>query len=279
MAAGRSHSSPRVGRLSARFRIAALALIALALAGCGAPPDDDGTTRRRTARDRALTPAEQDSVRLLDEERVLGWRRDAELAAQLRPLLADWEEAWKRVIPGFQLDSLRWQKRDTLAGEPEYGGGGPRPPLEGMPLTDAALDALTQRRWKLLFTPDRWLAVDPEFGRRFDANGRLERAGGQPTVIVYDFRARRRWILAGADSSRPFEVTGWLGERRLVVAGMVLWSQNTAKTMRPAVTIYDLSSLHRTTGMGPPVSEPELEAHDAMLELLIRERSAPARRR
>ena len=99
----------------------ALALITLAVAGCGARPDGDGTTRRRTARDRALTPAEQDSVRLLDEERA-GARRDAALAAQLRPLLADWEEAWKRVIPGFQLDSLRWQKRDTLVVADQLGG-------------------------------------------------------------------------------------------------------------------------------------------------------------
>jgi len=248
------------------------------VAGCGAPRDDGSTTRQRTARDRALTPAQQDSVRLLDEERVFGWRRDAELAAQLRPLLADWEEAWNRVIPGFQLDSLRWS-RDTLAAPPEYGGSGPPRPLEGTPLTDAALDALTQRRWKLLFTPDRWLAADPEFRRRFDENGRLVGSASFPAVIVYDFRARRRWILAGADSSRPFEVLGWLGERQLVVTGMVLWSQNTPKAMRPGVTIFDLSSLHRTAGMGPPVSQEELEAHQAMLELLIRQRSAPARQR
>jgi hypothetical protein len=237
------------------------------MAGCGGQRDD-GATRQRTARNRALTPAQQDSVRLLDEERA-GARRDAELAAQLRPLLADWEEAWKRVIPGFQLDSLRWQKRDTL----QVGPG------SETQLADAALDSLTQRRWKLVFTADRWLAVDPEFGRRFDAKGRMEGGASDPSVIVYDFRARRRWILASAPvSNRPFEVTGWLGERRLVVAGWASWQGNTAKTMRPAVTIYDLSSLHRTAGMGPPVSEPELEAHKAMLELLIRQRSAPGHR-
>jgi len=242
-------------------------LIALAVAGCGAPRDDR-TTRQRTVRDRALTPAEQDSVRLLDEERA-GARRDSAFAVQLRPLLEDWEEAWTRVIPGFRLDALRWQKSDTL----QIG-------LDSeLKLADAALDALTQRRWKLLFTSDRWLAVDPEFGRIFDANGRPAGAGGDPSVIVYDFRAQRRWILAtGPTSNRPFEVTGWLGERRLVVAGWAAWPGNSAKTMRPAVTIFDLSSLHRSAGMGPPVSQEELEAHQAMLELLIRQRSAPAHR-
>ena len=237
------------------------------MAGCGAQPDD-GTTRQRTARNRALTPAQQDSVRLLDEERA-GARRDAELAAQLRPQLADWEEAWNRVIPGFQLDSLRWQKRDTLQVGPD----------DELRLADAALGSLTQRRWKLVFTPDRWLAVDPEFGRLFDAKGRLEGVEAAPSVIVYDFRARRRWILAtGPVSNRPFAVTAWLGERRLVVAGWASWPGNTAKAMRPAVWIYDLSSLYRTTGMGPPVSEPEIMAHQAMFELLIRQRSAPGHR-
>jgi hypothetical protein len=249
------------------LRIAALALSALAVAGCGAPQDD--RTTHRTVRDRALTAAEQDSVRLLDEERA-GARRDSAFAVQLRPLLEDWEEAWTRVIPGFRLDALRWQKSDTLQIGPDY----------ELQLADAALDALTQRRWKLLFTSDRWLAVDPEFGRRFDANGRRVDSDADPAVIVYDFRARRRWVLASSEpgSNQPFEVAGWLGERRLVAAGWAAWAGNGAKTMRPAVTIYDLSSLHRTTGMGPPVSEPEFEAHKAMLELLIRQRSAPTHR-
>jgi hypothetical protein len=236
------------------------------VAGCGAPRTDRAT--QRTARDRALTPAQQDSVRLLEEERA-GARRDSAFAVQLRPLLEDWEEAWTRVIPGFRLDALRWQKPDTLQIGPE----------SELRLADAALDALTQRRWKLLFTSDRWLAVDPEFGRRFVEKGQLMESAADPAVIVYDFRARRRWILDTApDSSRPFEVVGWLDERRLVVSGWAAWPGNAAKTMRPAVWIYDLNSLHRTAGMGPPVSQEELEAHQAMLELLIRQRSAPVHR-
>jgi len=61
------------------------------------------------------------------------------------------------------------------------------------------------------------------------------------------------------------------------VAGWQSWDGHAAH-IRPAVWVYDLSSLHRTTGMGPPVSEPEIMAHQAMLELLIRQRSAPGHR-
>jgi len=267
VAAARSHAIPRAGRLSARFRIAALALIALALAGCGAPPDDDGTTGRRTAPDRPLSLAEQDSVLLLDEERA-GARRDSAFAVQFRPLLEDWEEAWTRVIPGFRLDALRWQKRDTLQVAPQ----------DQLALKPTALDSLTQRKWKLVFTPDRWIAVDPVFERVFSAGGGYL-GNADPRVSVYDFRVRRALVLAHAlPEGRPFSIAGWIGERRLVVAGWQKWG-GAAKPIRPAVWIYDLNSLHRTTGMGPPVSEAELEAHEAMLELLIRQRSAPARRR
>ena len=170
------------------------------------------------------------------------------------------------MIPGFRLDDMRW-KRDTLE------------VVASTPLANSALDSLTQRRWKLTFTPDRWIAVDPDFERVFTADGRL-RGAAEPRVTVYDFRARRALVLArGPVERRPFSVAGWVGERRLVVAGWTSWEGNPAKTMRPAVWIHDLASLHRTTGMGPPVSEAELEAHEAMLELLIRERSAPPRRR
>jgi hypothetical protein len=180
-------------------------------------------------------------------------------------VLADWEEAWTRVVPGFRLDSLRWQKRDTLGGTTG-------------PLASTALDSLTQRRWQLAFTPDRWVAVDPDFGRVFAASGRLQ-GRAEPRVMVYDFRAHHtRMLDQGAAEGRPFAVAAWIGERRLVVAGWRPWS-GAAKPIRPAVWIYDLDSLHRTTGMGPPVSEPELQAHEAMLELLIRMRNAPARRR
>jgi hypothetical protein len=169
------------------------------------------------------------------------------------------------VVPGFRLDSLRWQARDTLV-------------PAATALANPALDSLTQRRWKLAFTADRWLAVDPVFEREFSADGRF-RGESEPRVTVYDFRTRQALVLdQGPVDGHPFAVAGWITERRLVVAGWRTWA-GAAKQIRPAVWIYDLDSLHRTTGMGPPVSEPELQAHQAMLELLIRMRNAPATRR
>jgi hypothetical protein len=262
VAAARDHAfSVRGGRLSPSLRILAPLALALLLIGCGAPRDEQGPPRTRTSR--TLTPAERDSAALAGQD--AGTRKDSVLAAHTRAVLADWEEAWARVIPGFQLDSLRWQKRDTL--QPQTAA-----------LGSTALDSLTQRRWKLMFTSDRWIAVDPEFGRTFAPGGRYE-GRGAPQVTVYDFRARQSLVLdQNSSEGRPYAVTGWLGERRLVVAGWTPWA-GAVKTLRPAVWIYDLDSLHRTTGMGPPVSEPELQAHEAMLELLIRMRNAPARRR
>jgi hypothetical protein len=235
------------------------------VAGCGAQRDDGGATRQQTARDRALTPAEQDSVRLLDEQRA-GAHRDSAFAVQFRPVLADWEEAWARVIPGFRLDGLRWRKRDTLVVQPEH----------RIQLRSSALDSLTQRRWKLVFTPDRWLAVDPEFTRVFAPSGAFGGHEAEPAIHVYDFRARQRLTLTTGEADSPFEVTGWIGERRLVVAGWARWPES--NRFRPWVGVYDLGALHVAAGMGPPVSQDELEAHKAMLELLIRQRSAPGRR-
>lgn len=252
----------RVGRLIPPLRILAPLSLALLLTGCGAPRDEQSPRPTRTPI--TLTPAQRDSVQLAEEERA-GARKDSVLAAQIRPVLADWEEAWNRVIPGFRLDSLRWQKRDTL-----------QPPATVLGAT--ALDSLTQRRWKLTFTSDRWVAVDPEFGRRFAASGRFE-GMGSPQVTVYDLRARQSLVLdQSAAAGRPYAVAGWLGERRLAVAGWQPWA-GAEKFMRPAVWIFDLDSRHRTTGMGPPVSEPELQAHEAMLDLLVRQRNAPTRRR
>lgn len=262
MAAVGNGAGVRVGRLKPLSRILAPIALALVMAGCGTGRDDAGSGRA-PVRTRALTPAQRDSVALADEERA-GAHRDSLLAVETRTVLADWEEAWTRVLPGFKLDSLRWQKRDTLA-------------MSISPLASQALDSLTQRRWKLEFTADRWVAVDPDFGRVFAASGKLQ-GRAEPRVTLYDFRAHQIQVLDHGPEGRPFAVAGWLGERRLVVAGWRPWP-GAVKTIRPAVWIYDLDSLHRTTGMGPPVSEPELQAHEAMLELLIRMRNAPARRR
>ncbi len=254
----------RVGRLNRPLRILAPLALALLMAGCGAPREDQGSRRARAPH--VLTPAERDSV-MLAQEASAGAHRDSVLAAQTRGVLGDWEEAWSRVIPGFKLDSLRWQHRDTLEVPPDY----------RIPLGATALDSLTQRRWKLLFTPDRWMAVDPEFTRVFQPNGSLDGYEADPAINVYDFRARRKLILGYGEVQNPFDVVGWIGERRLVVGGWARWPES--NRFRPVVWIYDLDSLHRTTGMGPPVSEPELQAHEAMLELLIRMRNAPPRRR
>jgi hypothetical protein len=205
------------------------------------------------ARPDAATQAPADSLLAA----IAAAPRDSARAAEVRGVLADWESAWQKVMPGFALDSLGWMPADSLA-------------PASMPLTTPQLDSLYALRARLTWSADRRYALDPAIAPAAIAAESLAGTIAGTTPRLHDLGGRRTLALAGPAGRFAIEAAGWTGDRRFVLAGAWIDVRAGEPLVIPAIELHDLDTGRRVRALAPVVGVRELEAERAMLELVGR---------